>query len=77
MEWLATNNVPFYIVFTKADKLTKKKLPTNIENYKNKMLQFWEEMPPYFITSSLKKQGCEELLSHIETLNDSFFKALN
>lgn len=76
MEWLATNSVPFYIIFTKADKLTVTQLPKNIENYKNKMLEFWEEMPPYFITSSSNKIGCEELLEHIETLNTSFFEAL-
>ena len=75
MEWLATNNVPFFIVFTKADKLTKNKLPVNIENYKNKMLEFWEEIPPYFVTSSLNKYGCEDLLKHVDDLNTSFFSA--
>ena len=75
MEWLATNNVPFFIVFTKADKLTKNKLPVNIENYKNKMLEFWEEMPPYFVTSSLNKHGCDDLLKHVDDLNTSFFNA--
>ena len=72
MEWLATNNVPFSIIFTKADKLTKNTLPRNIENYKNKMLQFWEEMPPYLITSSNSKCGCEDVLNYIEELNNSF-----
>ena len=72
MEWLATNNVPFSIIFTKADKLTKNTLPRNIENYKNKMLQFWEEMPPYLITSSSSKYGCEDVLNYIEELNNSF-----
>lgn len=75
MEWLATNNIPFFIVFTKADKLTEKKLPIHINNYKNKMLEFWEEMPPYFITSSLSKHGCEDLLKHVDELNSSFFSA--
>lgn len=74
MEWMATHGVPFYIVFTKSDKLTKTQLPINIENYKNKMLEFWEEMPPYFITSSAKKDGCEEVLQHIQKLNDDFNK---
>jgi len=77
MEWLATNGVPFYIIFTKSDKLTKTQLPKNIENYKRKMLEFWEEMPPYFIASSSKKEGCEEVLQHIDQLNDNFHKENN
>ena len=72
MEWLATNNVPFSIIFTKADKLTKNTLPKHIENYKAKMLQFWEEMPPYLITSSASKYGCDEVLEYIDELNNSF-----
>ncbi len=74
MEWLATNSVPFFIIFTKADKLTPNTLPKHIENYKNKMLEFWEEMPPYFITSSSSKQGCDEVLTHIDQLNQEFYK---
>lgn len=74
MEWLATSSVPFNIIFTKSDKLTKTQLPINIENYKNKMLEFWEEMPPYFITSSAKKDGCDEVLNHIDQLNADFNK---
>lgn len=74
MEWLATSSVPFSIIFTKSDKLTKTQLPINIENYKNKMLEFWEEMPPYFITSSSKKEGCDEVLKHIDELNADFNK---
>ena len=69
MEWLGINGVPFYIIFTKSDKLTKNTLPVHIENYKNKMLELWEEMPPYFITSSANKNGCEDLLSEIDRLN--------
>ena len=72
MEWLSTNGVPFYIIFTKADKLTKTQLPKNIQNYKNKMLEFWEEMPPYLITSSAKKEGCDEVLQQIDALNANF-----
>jgi len=69
MEWLTTHGIPFTIIFTKSDKLTPTKLPQNIETYKVKMLEFWEEMPPYLITSSSSKQGCEEVLSYIYNLN--------
>ncbi len=69
MEWLGTNGIPFNIIFTKSDKLTKHTLPTHIENYKLKMLEIWEEMPPYLITSSTNKNGCQELLDCIEEMN--------
>jgi len=72
MEWLAIHEVPFSIIFTKSDKLTPSKLPKNIEIYKNKMLEVWEEMPPYLITSSASKQGCEEVLAYIDKLNKNF-----
>lgn len=76
MEWLATHGIPFSIIFTKSDKLTKSKLPINIEAYKSKMLEVWEEMPTYFITSSSSKNGCEEVLAYIESLNEGFKKPL-
>jgi len=74
MEWLATNAVPFYIVFTKTDKLKKNQLPKNIDKYRAKMLEVWEEMPPYFTTSSLNKDGCKGLLDGVNELNRDWFK---
>jgi len=76
MEWLTNHGIPFTIIFTKSDKLTISKLPKNIEIYKAKMLELWEEMPPYLITSSTSKEGCEEVLSYIGGLNESFIKSL-
>ncbi|OED39556.1 YihA family ribosome biogenesis GTP-binding protein [Flavobacteriaceae bacterium (ex Bugula neritina AB1)] len=69
MQWLGENQIPFSIIFTKADKLTKTKLPIQIEQYINKMLEYWEEMPKYFITSSTSKQGKEEVLNYIQEIN--------
>lgn len=74
MEWLATKEVPFVIVFTKADKLTKTKLEQNLQAYKDQMLASWEEMPQYFATSSFKKNGREELLKLIDETNKGFRK---
>ncbi len=65
MEWLGENGVPFSVVFTKADKLSALRLQTNVEDYKNKLKESWEELPPIFVTSSEKKQGREELLNYI------------
>lgn len=69
MEWLGENGVPFAIVFTKADKLGSGRLQLNIDAYKEKLLESWEELPPVFVTSSEKGQGREELLAYIEHIN--------
>lgn len=71
MEWLGENGIPFSIVFTKADKLGSGRLGMNIEAYKEKLLEVWEELPPIFVTSSEKKQGRDELLDYIESINNS------
>lgn len=71
MEWLGENGVPFSIVFTKVDKLGSVRLSMNIEAYKEKLFEVWEELPPLFVTSSEKKQGREELLDYIDTINNS------
>lgn len=69
MEWLGENGIPFAIVFTKADKLSGGKLKTNMEAYKNRLLEQWEELPPIFATSSEKRTGREELLAYIDGIN--------
>ena len=74
MQWLGENAIPFAIVFTKADKLTEKQIQEHVTSYSEILLQQWEEMPPYFITSSENRLGKEDLLSYIETINQ-FLKA--
>ncbi len=69
MEWMGMNNIPFSIIFTKADKLSKTKFEPQIEAYKAKMLEYWEEMPNYFITSSTSGMGKEEILNYISEIN--------
>lgn len=71
IEWLGENGVPFSIVFTKADKLTKTALNTNIESYKTRLKEDWEQLPPIFITSSQTRDGREEILNYIEQINAS------
>ncbi|HET7361138.1 MAG TPA: ribosome biogenesis GTP-binding protein YihA/YsxC [Salinimicrobium sp.] len=72
MQWLGEHEIPFCIIFTKADKLKPKALERNIEVYKNEMLQIWAEMPTYFITSSANGTGKEEVLDYIEGINEGF-----
>lgn len=69
MEWLGENQVPFCIVFTKADKISKAELDRNVEAYKKRLLEDWEELPPIFLTSAETKMGCEEILDFIEQQN--------
>ena len=69
INWLGQSGVPFCIVFTKADKLSQGKVNTNVEEYKRKLLEPWEELPPYIVTSSENKQGRDELLEYIEKIN--------
>lgn len=71
IEWLGEEGVPFALVFTKVDKLTKGKLAANIEGYKARLRQQWEELPPLFITSSEECLGRKELLDYIDGINAS------
>ncbi|RZS92193.1 ribosome biogenesis GTP-binding protein YihA/YsxC [Aquimarina brevivitae] len=69
MQWLGEHQIPFCIIFTKADKLSKTKLPVQINNYIHEMMNYWEQMPPYFITSSSSGLGKEEVLAYIDQIN--------
>ena len=69
MEWLALSEIPFTLVFTKADKLKPMQLTNNEEAYRLKLLEEWEELPPIIVTSAEKGDGREALLDYIESLN--------
>lgn len=71
IEWAGENGVPFSLVFTKADKLSKGRLASNLELYRERLLESWEELPPTFVTSSETRQGREELLAYINQINKS------
>ena len=72
IQWLAENEIPFVLVFTKGDKLGKTVLLKNIEEYKLELLKQWEELPKIFITSAEKKTGLSEITTYIEQLNPHF-----
>ena len=74
LTFLGENGVPFVIVFTKADKITKSRQLTNVEQYMSVLTEQWEELPPYFITSAQSRQGREELLDYIDSVNRSLVK---
>lgn len=69
MEWLGESEVPFAIIFTKTDKISKRKLSENVEIYRNKMFESWEELPPMLFTSAEKKEGREDVLDYIHQIN--------
>lgn len=70
MEYLGFQQIPFAIIFTKADKLKPKVIERNVEAYQKEMLKTWEEIPPYFITSSTNATGRDEVLQFIEDTNN-------
>lgn len=70
-EFLGENGVPFSIIFTKADKLSRSKVMLNVKAYMDKLQEQWEELPPYFITSSTTRQGHDELLDYIDSINET------
>ena len=69
MEWCGESGVPFSIIFTKTDKLKPNAILKNVEIYKQKLLESWEELPEIFATSAEKKEGCDEVLSTITQTN--------
>lgn len=71
IDWLGESNVPFTIVFTKADKLGPGKAKQNAQKWLEQLNDRWETLPPYYITSSEKKLGREELLAYIDEINKS------
>ncbi len=73
MEFLGLNGIPFARVFTKSDKISSNRLKGNIDKHDKRMLENWESLPPTFISSSITKEGREDILAYIEeTL--TFFK---
>ncbi len=69
IEFLGNNEIPFSIVFTKADKLSRSSLNLNVKRYLQVLEEQWEVLPPYFITSAESKLGKEDILDYIEKIN--------
>ncbi len=70
-----TVGVPMALVFTKRDKVSSTSAEAQLTQYRNKLLEVWEELPPIFVTSSLKRTGSEKILTFIETCNKQFAKS--
>jgi len=72
MRMLGEKGIPFCIVFTKADKEKKAAVQKNVDFYSKIMKQYWAELPKMFITSSETKEGRDEILAYISSLNENF-----
>lgn len=75
MDWLGENEIPFVMVFTKMDKMSKKQFSDNMNHYKEEMEKQWDELPRCFYTSAEKKEGRKELLDFISDANKVFKKS--
>jgi len=62
--------IPFCLVFTKADKETQKEVSKNVKDFLNAMRKTWQFLPQHFVTSAVKKLGREKLLKFIEDCNE-------
>ena len=71
LQFLGENGVPFAIVFTKADKLTPTRARANVAAYLKQLEEWWEELPPHFVTSATSAQGRDDLLEYIDSINKS------
>ena len=69
INWLGESSIPFSIVFTKADKLSNMKAQESVKRFMDALKEEWEELPPYFVTSSEKRAGRDELLGYIDSIN--------
>lgn len=74
MLWLAEQDLPFVMVFTKGDKLSPPKRDKSVAFYKREMKKYWAELPQYFVTSAVDKKGREEILNFIHENNQEFQK---
>ncbi len=78
MAYLGESEIPFCIVFTKADKIAKTKIDSYVKKYRDQMIvNNWEEMPQWFVTSTANNIGKEELLEYIGQVNQDVFKSGN
>ncbi len=75
MEWMAVKELPFVLVFTKADKLSRDKLRKSQKIYLDALKEEWEELPPIYITSSVDKAGKESILNLIAESNQQYLAA--
>ena len=73
IDWLGQSQIPFTIIFTKADKLSKSKALASVTKWMEALKDTWDELPPYFVTSSAKGIGKDEVLDYIEKIKQDLY----
>lgn len=68
IQWMGTQGIPFSLVFTKVDKISRGQLAQTRALWENKLSASWEELPLMFMTSATDQRGKDELLAYIESL---------
>ncbi len=63
--WLGERQIPFILVFTKADKRSKDKKTPTVKAYLEKLSGYWEVLPPHFVASAVKGTGLKEIRAYI------------
>ncbi|MBQ7551058.1 MAG: YihA family ribosome biogenesis GTP-binding protein [Bacteroidales bacterium] len=71
---LGEDGVPFAVIYTKSDKISSTKAKQNIEKFRKRLLEYWEELPPDFLSSAKNKIGKEEICNYIEEINNQYTK---
>lgn len=72
INWMGDRRVAFVLVYTKTDKLSSKLVAGHVKKIQDGLLQYWNELPDQFVTSSEKKIGKQEILDYIGELNNNF-----
>ncbi|MDR2389264.1 MAG: ribosome biogenesis GTP-binding protein YihA/YsxC [Tannerellaceae bacterium] len=75
MTWLGENDIPFAIIFTKTDKISRGRLEENLREYRRQLMETWEELPPIFFSSALQREGRTEILNYISEVNELLLKS--
>lgn len=68
INWLGEKGLPFCIVFTKVDKISSLELKKNIDAFREKLMESWEECPPYFTSSAIRAEGKDDILGYVENI---------
>lgn len=75
INWLGSKGIPFSIIYTKIDGVSNSKKFSQVENIQSALLEYWEELPRQFVTSSVKKEGRDDIIDYIMKINESLDKS--
>lgn len=77
IEFLGQNQIPFTLLFTKSDLVPASDHKKVMETYRQHLFSFWEELPPYVLTSSATEIGRDKIMGMIEEMNSIYINQSN